>query len=196
MNLNSREDSSTSQPNFKASPLAHLSKKSVLIIIFIILSVVALDQVSKSIVVAQLPVFPAEKSSIEVIGDFLRITHLTNDAVLFSIGRNLGDTTKRLLFTMLPLLVLGWLVYILFFDKMLSRASRYAFALVAGGGFGNLSDRIFRGGAVVDFVDIRFYGIFGFERWPTFNVADSAVVVGTILFIIFLFTKKGAQSAQ
>jgi signal peptidase II len=50
--------------------------------------------------------------------------------------------------------------------------------LVLGGGLGNLSDRVFRGldGRVVDFIDLSF--------WPTFNVADSAIVVGVILIAV------------
>jgi signal peptidase II len=59
---------------------------------------------------------------------------------------------------------------------------------IIGGGFGNLIDRFFRPDGVVDFIDVKFYGLFGLERWPTFNVADSAVVVcGSLLFISMLF---------
>ena len=55
---------------------------------------------------------------------------------------------------------------------------------IIGGGIGNLIDRIFRAEGVVDFIDVKFYGLFGMERWPTFNVADSAVVVCGILLIV------------
>ena len=55
---------------------------------------------------------------------------------------------------------------------------------IVGGGIGNLIDRFFRPEGVVDFIDVKFYGLFGMERWPTFNVADSAVVVCGILLII------------
>ena len=55
---------------------------------------------------------------------------------------------------------------------------------IVGGGLGNLVDRFFRKEGVVDFIDVKFYGLFGLERWPTFNVADSAVVVCGILLII------------
>ena len=37
---------------------------------------------------------------------------------------------------------------------------------------------------VVDFIDLKFYGIFGWERWPTFNLADTSVVVGGIILLI------------
>ena len=60
---------------------------------------------------------------------------------------------------------------------------------IVGGGFGNLIDRFFRAEGVVDFIDVKFYGLFGMERWPTFNVADSAVVVcGLLLVISFIIT--------
>ena len=60
---------------------------------------------------------------------------------------------------------------------------------IIGGGLGNLIDRFFRKEGVVDFIDVKFYGLFGLERWPTFNVADSAVVVfGLILVISFIVT--------
>ena len=55
---------------------------------------------------------------------------------------------------------------------------------IAGGGLGNLIDRFFRAEGVVDFIDIKFFGLFGLERWPTFNVADSAVVICGILLVI------------
>jgi signal peptidase II len=40
---------------------------------------------------------------------------------------------------------------------------------------------------------VKFYGLFGLERWPTFNVADSSIVVGTVLLIlsIILESRKG-----
>ncbi len=192
MSSTPQQNTSPPKPELKPSRISHLSKKIVITIFCIILATLAIDQVSKTIVVSTMPVFPAAGSSINVIGDFFRITHITNNAILFSIGRDLETLTKRILFTVLPLLLLGWLIYIVIFDKTLNPSGRYAFALVAGGGLGNLSDRLFRGGGVVDFIDIRFYGIFGFERWPTFNVADSAVVIGVLLFLVFSFIKKKA----
>jgi len=56
-----------------------------------------------------------------------------------------------------------------------------------------LLDRFFRAEGVVDFIDVKFFGLFGLERWPTFNVADSAIVVcGAGLFIaLFIQEWKG-----
>jgi signal peptidase II len=62
-----------------------------------------------------------------------------------------------------------------------SNAVAAALGLVIGGALGNLSDRVFRShhGAVVDFVALHF--------WPTFNVADSCVVVGSIILVLLLW---------
>jgi signal peptidase II len=62
-----------------------------------------------------------------------------------------------------------------------------ALGLVVGGALGNLADRVFRShhGAVVDFIALHF--------WPTFNVADSCVVVGGILAGVLLW--RGERAA-
>jgi signal peptidase II len=59
-----------------------------------------------------------------------------------------------------------------------------ALPLIAGGGISNIIDRIFHNGAVVDFIDLRY--------WPVFNLADSAIVIGVILIIYHLYQKRGA----
>jgi signal peptidase II len=47
----------------------------------------------------------------------------------------------------------------------------------------------------VDFVSVKFYGLFGLERWPTFNVADSAVVVaGLALLVSFMREGNGSKN--
>ena len=54
---------------------------------------------------------------------------------------------------------------------------------ILGGGIGNIIDRIFRPEGVVDFISVKFYGILGFDRWPTFNIADASVVVCVFMFL-------------
>jgi signal peptidase II len=62
-----------------------------------------------------------------------------------------------------------------------------------GGGIGNLIDRIFRNFRVVDFISVKVYGFLGFERWPTWNIADASLVVSGILLAasIILESKEG-----
>jgi len=59
------------------------------------------------------------------------------------------------------------------------------FSLIVGGAIGNLIDRL-RFGRVVDFIDLYI----GNLHWPAFNIADSAITVGMIIFAIYLITKK------
>jgi len=59
--------------------------------------------------------------------------------------------------------------------------------VVLGGTLGNLFDRIVRGGRVIDFVSV---GI-GDLRWPTFNVADSSLVVGILVLVVILWFFEG-----
>jgi len=61
---------------------------------------------------------------------------------------------------------------------------------ILGGGFGNLIDRFFRSEGVVDFIDVKFYGLFGLERWPTFNIADAAIVVCAFGLFIMIFLQE------
>ena len=58
---------------------------------------------------------------------------------------------------------------------------------IIGGGLGNLIDRIVRPDGVVDFITVKFYGIFGYDRWPTFNIADASVVGSVLLFLVTMF---------
>jgi len=68
-----------------------------------------------------------------------------------------------------------------------------ALALVFGGAVGNLIDRI-RFGCVTDFIDVKLWEDF---HWPAFNVADSAITIGVIALLIFLFweLRKGDGGA-
>lgn len=64
---------------------------------------------------------------------------------------------------------------------------------------GNLYDRFFRPNGVVDFIDVKFYGIFGFERWPTFNIADMGVLIcGILLMVSFIIAiiKESAEKKE
>lgn len=64
------------------------------------------------------------------------------------------------------------------------------YALIVAGAFGNLYDRFFRGFAVIDFIDLHAGEIY---HWPTFNIADVAIVVAIFLLafeLLFLQPKR------
>ncbi len=153
--------------------------------------VLALDQGTKLLVVRFIEPYHLQGYSLELLGNFLRFIHVTNNAIAFSIGSSLSLGWQRILFIILPTLVLGT-VCIYYVLVPLSRLQRWLVAGLIGGGLGNLVDRIFRSGGVVDFIDVKFYGFLGFERWPTFNIADSSIVVCAIGLIISVFIQGGA----
>lgn len=150
------------------------------------LLVVIADQAAKLLVSTGLSV--GEK--IPVIRDFLWIWHVRNRGMAFSLGNGLADPFRTVLFIALPLLVISVLVLYYFKGSDISQGQRWCFAAIAGGGLGNQIDRIFRKQGVVDFISFKFYGILGMERYPTFNVADSTVVVAGIVLIVTLFLSE------
>jgi signal peptidase II len=155
--------------------------------------VIIADQVAKILVLKYVP----RGHGIQVIGDFFRIILVQNPAIAFSIGRGLEAGTRRTLFMLLPLAVIALLfLYYMLTRDPLTRFQQWCFGALVGGGLGNYVDRIFRPAGVVDFLDFKFYGIFGLERWPTFNVADMTVVIaGILLFISFLIPVKSTGDA-
>ena len=155
--------------------------------------VILADQLTKALVVRYIPVFSLFKEGcvIPVAGDIVRLIHVRNKAVAFSVGSGLSDETRRLLFSFLPLAMIILVFVVYFRNNEFTALQRWSVCGILGGGLGNLIDRFFRPDGVVDFIDCCFFGIFGLERWPTFNVADSAVVVCGILFVLsFFFWKK------
>ena len=164
--------------------MAH--KKSVPFILSLI--IIAADQLTKILIVKNIEIYSVGKS---FLGDFFRIIHVRNKAIAFSMGHSLPDNFRTVLFSFLPLIILIVLIVYLLKNREITQFQRWTAAGIIGGGFGNLIDRFFRPEGVVDFLDVKFYGLFGLERWPTFNVADSAVVVcGTLLFISMLIPFK------
>ncbi|MDR3325302.1 MAG: signal peptidase II [Spirochaetaceae bacterium] len=161
--------------------------------------VVIADQLSKGFIVRHFPVPDGSVIRDVFNNGVLQIIHVRNDVIAFSLGSSLPALVRPALFVGLPLAVLFLLVIYYFKSNDWTRLQRWAIAGIVGGGVGNIIDRIFPPGGrigVVDFISVRFYGIFGFERWPTFNVADSAVVVCVILWVVAIFcggVKQGSD---
>jgi signal peptidase II len=149
--------------------------------------IVASDQAVKSFIVKR---WPIEGSFIkDVFGNSLvEIYHVRNKAIAFSLGHNLPDGLRPILFVALPIIVLGFLLWYYFKSEEFTVPQRWAVAGIIGGGAGNILDRIFRPDGVVDFVSVKFFGLLGMERWPTFNIADASVVVCCLLLLVTILT--------
>ncbi len=168
-----------------------LSKK--LIPLILAIAVILVDQISKTLIAHYLPHVNNLHYTIgpSFFGDFLRIIHVCNPGIAFSIGTSWSLTARAILFRAFPIIVLVLVLITYFKNDEFTQLQRWSIMGIIGGGFGNLIDRCFRPDGVVDFIDIKFYGIFGMERWPTFNIADAAVVVcGILLIISFLLPLK------
>ena len=156
------------------------------------LFIIILDQITKTLVVKNIPLHTI---GTEFFGDFLRIIHVSNTGVAFSVGAAWSDIVRFASFVIVPVIVIILVFIVYFRNNEWTVLQRWAIMGIVGGGIGNLIDRAFRAEGVVDFIDVKFYGIFGMDRWPTFNVADAAVVVcGILLLISFAFTVKKSNS--
>lgn len=164
--------------------------KNKLIPISLALFVILADQITKALIVSYIPPYTI---GAQFFGDFLRIIHVSNTGVAFSFGAGWAHSIRQVAFSLMPLVVVILVISVYFRNKDFNQLQRWAIMGIVGGGLGNIIDRIFRSEGVVDFIDVKFYGLFGLQRWPTFNVADAAVVIcGILLFFSFIITvKKG-----
>ncbi len=159
-------------------------------------SAIIIDQVTKALIVKYIPqttLFSSE-GIIRVVGDYIRIIHVRNKAIAFSLGSSFSYNLRKILFAFAPLIVIAIIFAIYFRNNEFTRLQRWSICGILGGGIGNLIDRFLRPDGVVDFIDCYFFGLFGMERWPTFNVADSVVVVCGILFVVAFLMQIKADS--
>lgn len=133
---------------------------------------------------------------IPILGDFFRLTYIENPGMAFGFDPGLDFKLWISIFSLIA--SVGIVVY-LYYVKDHGLVLRIALAFILGGALGNLIDRVFYGvvygyaplfyGKVVDFLDFDFFNfsIFGksYDRWPIFNIADSAVTIGVIVLIFF-----------
>lgn len=136
---------------------------------------VILDQITKSLVVGNLPVHSSEA----LIEGFLNLVHVRNRGMAF--GMLNGLSTNAASYILAAVSVIAVVVIILYALKYSdgSRTTIFALSLILGGAAGNLIDRL-RLGEVIDFIDF----FIGSYHWPAFNVADSGITVGTFLIVL------------
>lgn len=152
------------------------NKKRSLFIIVLILVNIALDQISKFWVRAD--VIPGSEASI--IGDIFTLHNVENTGAFLGMGSDFNPTLKLILLLILPIIVLGLVLHHIFKDKHMDKLSLIGFCCIIGGGFANVFDR-FAYGSVTDFLHIDFGGSL---RTGIFNLADISVSFGMILLLI------------
>ncbi|HHU48419.1 MAG: signal peptidase II [Caldicoprobacterales bacterium] len=137
---------------------------------FIILFIVAADQITKYIAVQYLKPL----RTVPVLEGIFSLSYVENSGAAFGILQN-----QRWFLILLPALIIAAIIVYLVIHRNESLLFRICLAVILGGAFGNLIDRIFLG-FVVDMFQATFI------EFPVFNVADIAVVCGTIVLALLL----------
>ena len=137
----------------------------------VITAIVTLDQWSKWMVKTSYKLYHSEP----VIQGFFHFTYVTNDGMAFGLSFPGG---KQILLVV-TLVLTGVIIWMLWKERNSHNLIRYGLSFILAGALGNMIDRIIYG-KVVDFLDIMI----GDFHWYIFNVADSSVTIGMILFIL------------
>ncbi len=135
----------------------------------IMLAVIAIDQMSKWWVITYLK----EIGTIRIIEGVFHLHYLENRGAAFGIFQN-----QRLFFLVVNTLITCVIIWYLIKHPLINKGLMWALSLIVGGAIGNIIDRALYG-YVIDYFD--------FLIWPVFNVADSAIVIGQVLLIFFIF---------
>ncbi len=176
-------------------------------VLYVTLSVVLADQITKLLVSGiQIPLLGINSpgmplySSMRVIGNFLRFTYVQNPGMAF--GIDLGFNSLFAVFRIVASVAI--LIY-LYKAREERKVIRFSLALILGGAIGNLIDRVFYGplfdgtgffhGRVIDFIQFDFFHIPGYSSSPlVFNIADASVTVGVIMLLVFY--RKAAEQSE
>lgn len=124
----------------------------------------------------------------EIIPGFLNFIYSTNKGALFGFFNNLSDSYRILLLTILPLFVIGVVLWMLIKSEIKETWQNIGLSLILGGAIGNLADRIMYG-EVIDFIDFHIRRF----HWHTFNLADAAITTGIVIIlyqIVFIKSEK------
>lgn len=105
---------------------------------------------------------------------FFSIKYARNTGAAFSILEG-----QRWLLAIIAILISLFIIYVLYKNERKKILENFSFALILGGALGNLLDRLYYG-YVIDFIDVNF----GSWHYPTFNIADCAICIGIMFFIM------------
>ena len=149
----------------------------VLTLVFLIIDIVSKLVISNCVFV---------NDSILVIKDFFYITYVRNTGAAWSIFS--GETLGLII---VSLIIIFFIIYYISKNKPSSKIEKIGYAMILGGSFGNLLDRIIYG-YVIDFLD---FNIFGYD-YPIFNLADSFIFVGIILIMIYTWRYENGNKGN
>lgn len=142
----------------------------------LIILIVFLDQLSKFLV---LNIMLKSLTEINIL-PFLNITLVFNSGVAFGFLQKFGQNLPYILSILGFMIGLGIVIWTIYNKKHYT-----AMALIAGGAFGNVIDRL-RLGVVIDYIDIFWNNL----HWPAFNIADMSICIGAFIYLYFEYKNK------
>ena len=156
-----------------------LSKSGWWVMPLVVSAIVALDQFTKYLVIANLGLHESW-APIPALAKWLRFYHITNTGAAFGLFQD-----GKLFFVVVAIIVS---VAILLYYRTLPGGQwlvRLSLGMQLGGALGNLIDRLLRQGRVVDFISVPY--------WPVFNVADSSITVGVLVLVLMMVREEWAE---
>ena len=143
-------------------------------ILLVSVVIVVIDQITKALTRLNMDLY----DSVPVIQNFFHLTYVTNDGMAFGLNFPGGIYVLSAVSIILTIVIFMYL----WKERNGHFLMRLSLALILAGAIGNLIDRVLFG-KVVDFFDFMI----GDFHWYIFNVADSSVTVGMIIFLYFSF---------
>ena len=156
-------------------------KKFIIGVILILFLTILLDQLTKYI--AFIVLF--KDKQVLIINHYLNFRPVWNDGISFGMLQGYGNF-GRISFIIIAISISSWIII---YSRKLNIIGFVAYNMIAGGALGNVIDRLIHG-KVIDFIDVHYKEY----HWPTFNMADSFIFIGVLLFVynelIFFKGKK------
>ena len=148
-----------------------MNLKQFIIGVILILSItILLDQLTKYI--AFIVLF--KEKQVLIINHYLNFRPVWNDGISFGMLQGYGNI-GRISFIIIAISISSWIII---YSRKLNIIGFVGYNMIAGGALGNVIDRLIHG-KVIDFIDVHYREY----HWPTFNIADSFIFVGVLLFL-------------
>ena len=145
-------------------------KKFIIGVILILSLTILLDQLTKYIDFIVL----FKEKQILIINHYLNFRPVWNDGISFGMLQGYGNF-GRISFIIIAISISLWIIL---YSRKLNIIGFVGYNMIAGGALGNVIDRLIHG-KVIDFIDLHYKEY----HWPTFNMADSFIFIGVLLFI-------------
>ena len=145
-------------------------KKFIISVILILSLTTFIDQITKYIAF----MFLFKEQQVLIINHYLNFRPVWNDGISFGMLQGYGNF-GRVSFITIALIISLWIIV---YSKKLNTIGFIGYNMIAGGAIGNVIDRVIHG-KVIDFIDFHYNEY----HWPAFNMADSFIFIGVLLFL-------------